>query len=114
MFKKTLARRAAVAVAMCGISACTGGLITIAPTPPPAYQQLGHATGTGCGTMLLAYPAYNFIPVMLGSRSERAYSNAVESVPGATSLVDVTLRESWYWWILGTTRCVTIEGEAIK
>ncbi len=50
----------------------------------------------------------------LNSRVERAYADAVASVPGATALVNVTMQENWYWWFLGTTRCVTVSGEAIK
>jgi hypothetical protein len=50
----------------------------------------------------------------LNSRIERAYANAVASVPGATGLVDVTLEESWAWWIVVTSRCTTVSGVAIK
>ncbi len=50
----------------------------------------------------------------LDSRIQRAYDRALASVPGATGLVDVTIEESWYWWLLGTSRNVTITGEAIK
>jgi uncharacterized membrane protein YecN with MAPEG domain len=57
---------------------------------------------------------YNVIPLGLGGRAERAYHNAVESVPAATGLINVTLQENWSWWLLGSSRCVTIEGEAIK
>lgn len=51
---------------------------------------------------------------MLNSRVERAYAGAVQSVPGATGLVNVTMKENWFWWVLGSTRCVTITGEAIR
>jgi hypothetical protein len=37
----------------------------------------------------------------------------VASVPGATALIDVTMQEDWYWWFIGTARCVTVKGEAI-
>ena len=50
----------------------------------------------------------------LNSRYERAYSDAIAKAPGATGLIDVTLREDWYWWFIGTARCVTLNGEAIK
>jgi hypothetical protein len=33
-------------------------------------------------------------------------------VEGANALVDVTLRERWYWWVLGSARVLEIEGEA--
>jgi hypothetical protein len=50
----------------------------------------------------------------LNTRFHRAYDNAVASVPGATGLVDVTIEESWFWWVIGTARAVTITGEAIR
>lgn len=50
----------------------------------------------------------------LNSRSDRAYKNAIESVPGATGLINVTYQEDWLWWIIGTSRDVTIKGDAIK
>src|SRR2546423_1633664 len=58
--------------------------------------------------------AYNFVPLMLNSRVERAYQRAVASVPGATGLVNVTYKEDWYWFVLGSARCVTVRGEAIR
>jgi len=63
---------------------------------------------------LIGATAYYFIPVLLNSRVERAYQRALESVPGSTSLVNVTLEEYWLWWVIGTARCVTITGEGIK
>lgn len=93
---------------------CASGLTNIAPMSPEKYEKLGPATGTACGSLLIGGTAYNFIPIRLNSRVERAYNNAVKSVPGATGLIDVTIKESWFWWIIGTARCVTITGEAIK
>lgn len=61
----------------------------------------------------IGYRLY-FIPMGLNSRVERAYNNALDSVPGATALVDVTVKEDWMWWLIGTGRCVTVTGEAIK
>lgn len=50
----------------------------------------------------------------LNSRSARAYENALKSVPGATSLINVTYSENWYWWFVGTARSVTVTGDAIR
>jgi len=58
--------------------------------------------------------AYYFVPMALNSRVENAYQRAVASVPGATGLINVTFQEDWYWWVIGTARCVTVTGEAIK
>jgi hypothetical protein len=96
------------------LGGCASGLTNIAPMPPEKYEKLGPATGKAYGSLLIGGTAYYFIPIRLNSRVQRAYDNAVKSVPGATGLIDVTIKESWFWWIIGTTRCVTITGEAIK
>jgi hypothetical protein len=58
--------------------------------------------------------AYYFFPIGLNSRDERAYKEALESVPGATGLIDVSLQETWYWLVIGTIHTVEIQGQAIK
>lgn len=93
---------------------CTSGLTMVGKRPLENYQKLGQAKGEACGSLLIDGTAYNFIPVLLNSRVERAYQRALKSVPGSTSLVDATLEEYWVWWVIGTTRCVTITGEAVK
>jgi hypothetical protein len=93
---------------------CTSGFKTIVPTPPANYEKLGKATGSATGFLGIGGSALRVIPIMLNSRIERAYNNAVASVPGATGLIDITYQEDWFWWILGTARTVTITGEAIK
>jgi hypothetical protein len=82
--------------------------------PPANYEKLGHATGDATGSIGLGPTSLNFIPLGLNSRVQNAYDNALKSVPGATALIDVTYQESWFWWVLGTARKVTISGEAIK
>jgi hypothetical protein len=101
----------AVAALLCG---CVGNFTMVAPAPPASYTKLGHAHGESCGALMVLATAYNFIPVQLTERTANAYSNAVASVPGATGLVDVTIHEHWFWWVLGSSRCTVIEGEAIK
>ena len=93
---------------------CASGLTTIAPMPPKKYEKLGHASGKASGSLGILATGYYFIPMGLNSRFDRAYNNALESVPGATALIDVTFKESWYWWVIGTARTVTVSGEAIK
>jgi hypothetical protein len=96
------------------IGGCASGLTTIAPRPPAQYEKLGPATGKATGSIGVLGTATNFIPMGLNSRVYRAYDRAVASVHGATGLIDVTLEESWFWWVLGTARTVTISGEAIR
>ena len=96
------------------LSGCSSHNVTIAKKPPQKYKILGKAKGTGSGTLGVLATAYNFIPMGLNSRTERAYNNAIESVPGATGLINVTYQEDWFWWLIGTSRNVTITGDAIK
>ena len=93
---------------------CVSDPFIVAPRPPEKHEILGKAEGSACGSLLIDGTAYNFIPIMLNSRVERAYKSAVDSVPGATGLINVSLTEDWFWWVIGSTRCVTIAGEAIK
>ncbi len=96
------------------VGGCASGLTTIAPQPPAEYEKLGPATGKATGSIGVLSTIFNFIPMGLNTRMYRAYDNAVDSVPGATGLIDVTLDESWFWWVIGTARTVTISGEAIR
>ncbi len=96
------------------IVGCASGFTTIAPMPPQKYEKLGHVSGKATGSLGILGTAYYFIPMGLNSRIDSAYDNALKSSPGATALIDVTFEESWFWWVIGTGRTVTISGEAIK
>ncbi len=96
------------------LSGCSSQTILIAPTPPKKFERLGHASGKATGAIGVFLPAYYFIPMGLNSRIERAYADALRSVPGSTALINVTYEESWFWFVLGTSRTVTISGEAIR
>lgn len=95
-------------------SACASGFTTIAPLPPQKYEKLGHASGKATGSLGILGTAYYFIPMGINDRVALAYDRALQSVPGATALIDVRYEESWYWWLIGTARTVTVSGEAIK
>lgn len=96
------------------LSGCASGPTMIAPEPPAQYEKLGPATGKASGSLGILATAYYFVPMGLNTRVDRAYDNAVASVPGATGLIDVTIDESWFWWVIGTGRTVTISGVAIR
>ncbi len=108
-------------IAFMAATGCASPYRTALPTPPDHYQKLGEAKGKACGSMMILAPYY-FIPVVelpffggnLNKRVENAYQNAIDSVPGATALLNVTMQENWFWWVLGSTKCVTITGEAIR
>lgn len=103
-----------VLVAMFLIYGCSSGRTVLTSSPSDNYQRLGQVEGKACGALGILGTAYYFIPMGLNGRYERAYSEAIAKAPGATGLIDVTLSEDWYWWVIGTARCVTITGEAIK
>lgn len=96
------------------IGGCASGPVMIAPEPPTNYERLGRAQGTATGSLGIVSTAYYVVPMGLNSRVQRAYDDAVKSVPGATGLIDVTISEDWFWWLVGTGRTVTITGEAIR
>lgn len=114
--RKRRAARAAAATALASVLliGCASELVTVAPAPPAQYERLGRAEGKACGMLGFLATAYHFAPIGLNSRVERAYRGAVASVPGATALVDVTMSEDWTYGLIGTFRCVTISGEAIR
>lgn len=100
--------------AVAALSGCASGFTNVARAPPEQYSRLGKAEGSACGSLGIVATAYYFVPMGANSRIDRAYNNALASVPGATGLTDVTIQENWYWWLIGTARCVTVNGEAIK
>lgn len=104
-----------VAATLAGLLAgCASAPFNIAPMPPTKYQVLGKAEGKACGSLGFLATAYYAVPIGLNSRVERAYQEALASVPGATSLVNVSIVEDWQWLLVVTMRCTTVTGDAIK
>jgi hypothetical protein len=101
---------------LCVASGCSSQLTMVAPRPPIDYEVLGYAEGEATGSLIspLIGTMYYFIPAYLDTRTRDAYRNALLSVPGATGLINVTIDESWYWWVFGTSREVTVSGDAIR
>ncbi len=96
------------------LQACSSAPTLLAPQPPAKYQKLGRAEGEACGALGMLATAYYAIPMGLNSRVERAYAAALESVSGATSLINVEIEEKWSWAVVVTARCTTVRGDAIK
>ena len=112
--KKIILSWVVLSSALILLSGCSSHDVVVAPEAPKNYEVLGKAKGEASGSLGLLSTAYNFVPMGLNSRVERAYDNAVNSVDGATGLVNVTYQEDWFWWLIGTSRDVTITGDAIK
>ncbi|MCT7464781.1 hypothetical protein N5S72_10000 [Aliarcobacter cryaerophilus] len=96
------------------LSGCSSKDVTIENKQPEKYEVLGKAKGNANGSLAALATAYYFIPLGLNDRTQRAYADAISSVPGATGLINVTYSEDWYWWLIGTNRSVTITGDAIR
>lgn len=88
----------------------------VAPRPPVTYEKLGPAEGVGCGTSWLMIGVGEIRTPHIGyeSRVDRARQAAIDSVPGATNLINVSILETEVFYLLGDTDCVTIRGEAIR
>lgn len=91
------------------MAGCSSRKTTIVPRPPENMQKLGRVEGKARGSVF-----QSLFPILINSRTERAYADALAKAPGATALVDVTLQEDWLWYYLGTLTTVTISGEAVK
>ena len=96
------------------LAGCSSNMATIVAKPPVNAQTLGHVEATSHGAHLLCLPPAYFVPIRLGSCTERAYRHALAKAPGATALTNTTIQENWYWFFFGTMRCVTVTGEAVK
>jgi hypothetical protein len=95
-------------------SGCSSKEVVLEKVPPKNYEVLGKAEGVGNGSLGLLGTAYYFVPMGLNTRVESAYDEAQASVSGSSGLINVTLQEDWFWWVIGTNRKVTISGDAIK
>ena len=109
-----LLRRWCVVLLLVAATGCSSAWVRVAPEPVGTVKRLANVEGTGCGSLFLLFPFTDVFPMGLNSRVQSAYDEALEEAEGATAVVDVSIEESWFWWILGTTRCVTVRGVAVK
>jgi len=93
-------------------TSCVGSLTTVAPLPPASptsYEEIKRpAQGWGCGVLL-----FNFIPIGVNERAEKAYQRALESV-AATTLIDVRVTERWSWIFVGFKFCTRIDATGLR
>jgi hypothetical protein len=108
-------RFAAVALVAVALAACESPYVTIAPDVGADATRLASSEGTATSHLLLAYFIYApFVPWRWDERQQTAYGTAVTGVPGATALENVTIQENWYYWVIGTSRRLTVRGDAVK
>lgn len=106
--------RAFTALWLASVAGCSSQPVNLAPLPPAHYRVLGKASGRACGVFGFFGPAINVVPIAMNERVDEAHRRAIQSVPGATGLINVGLQDEWYWWLIGTTRCTTVTGDAIQ
>ena len=88
---------------------CSSTDVRLVSAPPEKPIKLGPAQGTASGVLFLGV-----IPIGINSRTERAYADALKSVPGSKTLTNVTLDELWLYFGIMLFQQVTITGEAVK
>lgn len=110
-----LGRLGGLLLATAVLAGCASPWTKIAPDLGAGAQTTGSASGSAHGQLVSPGigTAYYFWPAYLNSRMQRAYDAALASAPGSTALEQVTLQETWYWWIFGTGRKVTISGTGV-
>lgn len=97
------------------LTGCTSRYAKISIAPGTEKEVFGPTSGTACGLLgISVLPTGQFIPIALLNRYQKAHRLAVERVPRATDLKDVTIQESWYFPLFGVLRCVTVAGVAVR
>jgi len=76
--------------------------------PSGEYEELGQGTCKACSFLLLGV-----IPIAWKNRLTRAYQCALQSWNG-DGLIDPTIKELWYYALLGNACCTEVSGTVIK
>jgi hypothetical protein len=71
-------------------------------------QTLGATFGQGSGVLLLG-----FIPIGQNDRFQTAYDDAVSNIPGATRLINVSIREKWFYAVILNGFRFRVQGTAV-
>ena len=95
----------AVALTLAG---CVSAPVLVAPEPPKGYALGSRAKGSACGAIVMG-----FIPAGVNGRADRAYRQAVQK-GGGDGIVDVTIRDRWYWIYVGELLCTEVEGTSYR
>ena len=87
------------------------GMPTKIDTPPKqaGEEEMGPAEGRAVGIML-----FNLIPIKQNNRFDRAYAAALAAHPGAKRLVDIQIKENWFWAVILNGYRFEITGTAVR
>ena len=109
---RSLSRLLALSVLL-SLPACTHypGGITASTTHISAngYDVLGPTEASDCVVRLLG-----LIPVTSANRLRRAMGEAIQNVPGANAMINVTVEFYSQYWILWSNACTEVQGLAIR
>ena len=107
-------RRLAVLLAAFVLPACETDFVMIAPEVSTEAETLGYVQGNSYRHLLLGTPMYNVIPIGWSGCTTRACEEALAEHSGENlALRDVTMREDWFWWVIGSARQFNIEGDVV-
>jgi hypothetical protein len=107
---------ASALVAAAVLPACETDFVTIAPEVSTQSEVIGHVQGNSYRHLLLGTPSYNLIPIGWSGCTTRACEEALAAAPEGegVALRNVTVREDWFWWVLGSAREFNIEGDVVR
>ena len=90
------------------IAACASAPVSFKSITDQKYDETkGRViSGRACGFQLLI-----FIPIMTNQRAENAYMDLMNHA-GGDLVMDIKVRESWYYALVGTVYCTEMQAMA--
>lgn len=97
-------------IATLALAGCAGDPVKLNSLQTKDIVQGSERTisGEACGFQLLL-----FIPIMTNSRLERAMEQ-LQLKAGGDSIANVSIQESWWYGLVGTTYCTNLQAKAYK
>jgi len=90
------------------LSGCTSQPLKIPHITSTNYEVLGEGKAQATGIML-----FNIIPIKQNDRFIRAYNAAIKSKNG-DALIDIEIKEKWFWAYVLNGYKTEIKGTVIK
>ena len=88
---------------------CVSSPLEIKTSPiAPNEKALGEASGSATGILL-----FGFIPIKQNSRFQDAYTQAIQTHPGTTRLVNPIIEEQWFWAVVLDGFIFKVTGTAV-